>query len=360
MIVDAVNTSIATDSNPLPLGHLILMAAVKIAPPNPKNASSRKATSKKAISNKVISGKLEPGQARSKQAGSDKAVSVTVRPTPPNFANPSVRQWYILDKEGDFALRIRNGVKLGERADGQLALSDKVKDYQWIRLCVNADNELWLTIINKDVKLQTVGQRHFEHYKLFPGDKLELPNNTLTIGEHPFLCELTGNIIRVLTEDAADMLAEAPLVQTVQQQEQQKEQRGIQQEERPQPEQIIAMANGADTCEPFIADRKIPVLGGCDSQIAKNKLMDDVNKICAGTPTRNSDTSTKLEFKSEFVAQPSSKVCSPQFRSIRDQHIVTGYPVAGRALVIRKTVVISLKLGLLLGLGAVFFQLYAG
>jgi len=98
------------------------------------------------------------------------------------------RQWYLLDKEGDIALRIKNELMLGERDDNQLALADSRRTRQWVRLHLNADNELLLTVTHPRFVLQTNTKVSQQHCQLLPGDSIQLPNNRICISDHPFLC----------------------------------------------------------------------------------------------------------------------------------------------------------------------------
>ena len=78
---------------------------------------------------------------------------------------------------------------------------DDAKVNQWIRLYVNADNELWLTVINSKYVLQADDKVSTQHYQLRAGAQIFLPHNQFTISDHPFLCDPDEAVIKVTASE---------------------------------------------------------------------------------------------------------------------------------------------------------------
>jgi hypothetical protein len=220
----------------------------------------------------------------------------------PETVSSEPKNWYILDKDGDIAIRIKSGIKLGELTDGTLALADKTKAHQWIRLYVNADGELWLTVINSHYVLQAKDKVRLHHYQLKAGARIQLPNNQFTISDRPFLCEADEMLIRVKA----------------------------QQKKRVEK----------------------PAESMSKSQLAKDKLMADIDKIFPdGKFGENHHAAHAIRSEPEFNrmsaegVEPDLPVGSVQHQEISENKVFINYRSAAL---------------LLLGVGAVLLKLYSG
>ena len=96
------------------------------------------------------------------------------------------QHWYVIDQNGDFTIRINSSLSVSEQEDGLLSLENDSDQCPWLRFQVNSDNKLWVSVLNADYSLYIDEDKTSIQQQLIAGSKIQLPNNSLIISDHPF------------------------------------------------------------------------------------------------------------------------------------------------------------------------------
>ncbi|PIE43772.1 MAG: hypothetical protein CSA50_04000 [Gammaproteobacteria bacterium] len=132
--------------------------------------------------------------------GNNVTNDVTVHPEPHSL---KPRCWYCSSPDGDSAIRIQNGLKVGELADGTLTLDNKADDnHQWIEFRLNQSGELSVSVLGGQCRLK-VENKLKKTVKLIPGTLIQLPYNRFYISDSVFGLEQTDLTIKLI-EHATD------------------------------------------------------------------------------------------------------------------------------------------------------------
>ncbi|PID42050.1 MAG: hypothetical protein CSB48_12350 [Proteobacteria bacterium] len=107
------------------------------------------------------------------------------------------RHWYFSSPNGDSAIRIRNGLKVGESADGTLTFNDITPDHQWVEFRLDNNGGLSVNIVNDQCHLKvTSGLK--QTVNLIPGTLIALPHNRFYVSDSLFGLEQTNLIVRLV------------------------------------------------------------------------------------------------------------------------------------------------------------------
>lgn len=110
--------------------------------------------------------------------------------------------WYVVSTDGQSALRIAQGLKIGETDSGSLALNDPLSGNQWIEFAVNEVGNAWIEVITPDCSIHTEsGGRPLQRHRVRPGTTLEFPNNTLHITRDLAVPDRSGPVLEIVEGD---------------------------------------------------------------------------------------------------------------------------------------------------------------
>lgn len=109
---------------------------------------------------------------------------------PPKAARPQAPvpgeggEWYAVSDDGDSALRIRPGLRIGETETGALVFNDTRPERQWIALQITPEGACRVEVVGDRHRLVDEGGNTVTRHDLTPGMTLAFPGNTLCISDH--------------------------------------------------------------------------------------------------------------------------------------------------------------------------------